>query len=151
MPSDAPIFTARTRNCRGKPKAACTTPGEHYYSKANHGAVIYTWPGDDKATVHNFQSEFRGLHPQIALVRIRSRLQLDRRPLGAWAGVDTGYVVELHAGDLIFLKANHIADTFEFYKPLRPRTLYPIYFTHLLHNFPGGRGSYVHEKLNEMA
>jgi hypothetical protein len=29
-PPDAPIFTARTRNRGGKPKATCTTPGEHY-------------------------------------------------------------------------------------------------------------------------
>ena len=50
--------------------------------KVNHGAVVYTWSGDD-----NFQSEFGGLHPQIALARICSRLQLCRHPLGTWVGV----------------------------------------------------------------
>ena len=41
-------------------------------------------------------------------------------------------MVELYAGDLIFIKANHVADTLEFDKPLRSRTLYPtppIYHT----------------------
>ena len=104
-------------------------------TEANHGAVVYTWSGDDKPTVHNFQSEFRGLHPQLALYLLASpALSPPSWHLG-WC-----YGVELHAGDLIFLKANHVADTLEFDKPLHSRTLYPIYLTHLPHNFPGGRG-----------
>jgi hypothetical protein len=58
-------------------------------------------------------------------------------------------VAELHAGDLSFFKANHVADTLEFDKPLHSRTLYPIYVTHP--PFWRGRVWYAHEELKEMA
>jgi hypothetical protein len=57
------------------------------------------------------------LIPQVSLARICSRLQLHRRPLSTWVGVDTSYVVEFYAGDLIFLKANHVADALNSTRP----------------------------------
>jgi len=71
-------------------------------------------------------------------------------PFGIWGGVDIGYVVERHAGDPIFLRANYVADTPEFDKHTHSRTLYSIYDTHLCHNLPR-EGGYVHEKFKEMA
>jgi hypothetical protein len=66
--------------------------------------------------------------PSLVCPRISNSITA---PLGIWVGVDTGYVVERHAGDLISLKANHVADTLEFVKHLHSRTLHPIYDTHL--------------------
>ena len=72
-------------------------------SKAKHGVVIYAWSEDGRPpTVHEFQS----------------RVQLYHCALGVWVGVDAGYVVELRAGDRIFLKASHVEDTPEFDKHL---------------------------------
>ena len=91
-----PIFTAQIRTRRGKPKAICKRLGN--VTKSKHGVILYASSGDDKAT-HRAQvpQNFRGLHPQISLARIRSRPQLYCRPLGIWVGVDAGYVVELRA------------------------------------------------------
>ena len=71
------------------------------------------------------------------------------RPLDICVGVDASYLVELHAGDLVFLKANRVAYTLEFDQNLPSRTRHPIYDTHLCHNLPGGR-KYVHVHENRI-
>jgi len=103
----------------------------------------------NQPTVQSSNWNFRDLHPQISLARIRLRLRLCPALLMFCVGVDGGYLVELHAGDLIFLKVNHVADALEFDKYLYSRTLHPIYDTHLSHNLSGGRG-YVHVQENRI-
>ena len=100
-------------------------------SKAKHGVVIYAWSeGGRPPTVYKFQSGFSWLFftlaPVILLVinlmgagsTIHSCVQLYHCALGVGVGVDAGYVVELCAGDCIFLKASHIENTPKFDKHL---------------------------------
>ena len=77
----------------------------------------------------------------------RSRVQFYCRALGVWVGVDAGYVLELRAGDRIFLKASHVEDTLEFDKHLHASSKQTM--PHLCHNLPGER-RYVRERLKEI-
>jgi hypothetical protein len=129
-------------------------------TKAKHGVVVYAWSEDGSPpTVHEFQSGFSWpfftLIPEILSVvnltgagsTTRSLVQLYRRALGVWVGVDAGYVVELHAGDRVFLKASHVKDTLEFDKHLHASSKETM--PHLRHNLPGER-RYVRERLKEI-
>jgi hypothetical protein len=129
-------------------------------TKAKHGVVVYAWSEDGKPpTVHEFQSGFSWpfftLVPEILSVvdltsagsTVRSRVQLYRSALGVWVGVDAGYVLELRAGDRIFLKASHVEDTLEFDKHLHASSKETM--PHLRHNLPGERW-YVRERLKEI-
>ena len=119
-------------------------------SKAKHSVVIYAWSEDGRPpTVHEFQSRFLWpfytLAPEILLVfdlmgagsTIHSHVQLYHCALGVWVGVDAGYVVELCAGDHIFLKASHIEDTPEFDKHLHATSKETL--PHLQYNLPAER------------
>jgi len=129
-------------------------------AKAKHGVVVYAWSEDGKPpTVHEFQLGFSWpfftLVPEILSVvdltsagsTVRSHVQLYRGALGVWVGVDAGYVLELRAGDRIFLKASHVEDTLEFDKHLHASSKETM--PHLRHNLPGER-RYVRERLKEI-
>ncbi|KAF8811236.1 hypothetical protein BYT27DRAFT_7221606 [Phlegmacium glaucopus] len=157
-----PIFTAQWQ-CKQElveENQKCDAQHLANSTKTKHGVVVYAWSEDGRPpTVYKFQSGFSWpfftLAPEILSVvdltgagsTTCSCFQLYRHALGVWVGVDTGYVVELHAGNRVFLKASHIEYTLKFDKHLHTGSRETM--PHLHYNLPGER-RYVRERLKEV-
>jgi len=129
-------------------------------TKAKYGIVVHAWSEDGRPlSGHEFQSGFSWtfitLIPEVLSVvdvtgagsATRSRIQLYRRALGVWVGVEAGYVVELRAGGRVFLKASHVQGTLEFDKHLHSNLKETM--PHLRHDLPGER-RYIRDRLKEI-